>query len=427
MVTILRIIYIISVVLVLFFALIKKKNLSFVFIYFLSSLLYYFNAFEGEIFVGKIYLTGLDSYPIYYGTYIVLLINMVMIFLIFRLEPEADDYVLKVTQPAEQTVMKVFIVAVFLLAMFMCIKYGVFTRTSYKKSELMEESGKMVVYYKYLSAFSIVYVFTVDDRKVPLKWIILGSVPIFTTFLFGNRSFLVIALVAILFDKMYHHCSKFDYSLGFYLLKHKLLVAAVSVLLVFTLIIKGVTGALFVKNFDLVFERLSNIEYYKQVFFVSEPNTIMTNLNTIVSSNFQLEHSTYSALWAYFFPLVTSSMEKMFLVENFTKFYQKVLYITQTNRASTVLGEAYANGGYVVVGMMVILYLFLLMLIFRGYRYCTSNISKTTLLLMGMDAAFYVQRNSMTFEFSRLRDYIYIAILIFIAIGLVNHEYKVRI
>lgn len=428
MVTILRIIYIISVVLVLFFALNKKKNLSFVFIYFLSSLIFYFNAFEGEVFVGKLSIIGvLDSYPIHYGTYIILLINLLMIFLIFRIEPEVDDYVMKQSQPAEEIVMKIFIVAVLLLSAYMCVKYKVFTRTTYKKSDLAEESGKLATYYKYLAMFPAVYVFTAEDKKLDWKWIIAGTIPILTTFMFGNRSYLVIAVVAVLFDKMYHFCKKLDCTLGFYLLKHKLVVIAGSVILVITLVIKGVTGALFTRNFELVGQRLTSLDYYKQVFFVSEPNTIMRNLNTIVSSDFRLSGSSYSALWSYVFPFLTGNIEKIVGVENFTKVYQKVLYITETNKASTILGEAFANGGYIVVAMMVILYLVLLMLIFRGYRRCNSNISKTALLLIGMDAAFYVQRNSMAFEFSRLRDYIYIAVVLLVLMGLLNQKKEVLI
>ncbi|MCR4814959.1 MAG: hypothetical protein K5879_09065 [Lachnospiraceae bacterium] len=427
MITILRITYITAFVIVLLFALMKKKNLSFVFIYFLSSTLFYFNAFEGEIFVGKLNRIGVDSYPIYFGTYIVLLINLLMIFLIFRIEPEADDYVLKHSHPSEEIVMKVFIVSVFLLSAYMCIRYGVFTRSSLKKSELAEETGKIATYYKYLASFSAVYVLSAEDRKFSWKWVVLGMIPIFTTFLFGNRSYLVVALVAILFDKMFRYCRKLDCSLGFYLAKHKLLVIAASALLVVTLVIKGITSAIFSKNFAVVFQRLTSVDYYKQVFFVSEPNTIMTNLNTIVASNFQVEKSTYSALWAYPFPLITGRIEKMIGVESFTKMYQKILYVTETNRASTMLGEAFANGGYIVVALVVLLYLVLLMLVYRGYRLCSSNIAKTTLLLIGMDAAFYVQRNSMAFEFSRFRDYIFIAVILYVAMALMDREYRVRI
>lgn len=427
MITILRITYITAFVIVLLFALMKKKNLSFVFIYFLSSTLFYFNAFEGEIFVGKLNRIGVDSYPIYFGTYIVLLINLLMIFLIFRIEPEADDYVLKHSQASEGIVMKVFILAVFFLSVFMCIRYGVFTRTSFNKSELADETGKVATYYKYLASFSAVYVLSLEDKKISWKWIALGVIPIFTTFLFGNRSYLVITLVAILFDKMFRYSRKMNCSLGTYLAKHKLLVGAASVLLVTTLVIKGITAALFMKDYNLVIKRLTSIDYYKQVFFVSEPNTIMTNLNTIVSSNFRMDTSTYSALWAYPFPLITGSIEKMIGVESFTKVYQKILYVTKTNRASTMLGEAFANGGYAVVGIVVLLYLIVLMLLFRCYRHCSSNIAKTTFLLMGIDAAFYVQRNSMAFEFSRIRDYVYIAIILIVALALTDGEYRVRI
>lgn len=420
-------IYIILFLVVLFCALIKKKNLSFVLVYFLSSVLFYYNAFVGDVFVGKLNQIGVDSYPINYGTYIILIVNLVIIFLFIIIDSEKNDYRFKTTQSSEITVMNVFLVAVFALSLYMCIHYGVFFRASYNKSQLAEDTGSIGTYYKYLASFAFVYVFTKDGTKLSIPWRIIGSIPIFTTFLFGNRSFLVISLVAVLFDKVYLECNKFKYGLVRFLSKHKKIVIAAGILLFATLVVKGVTSALFTGNFDLVKQRLSNVDYYKQVFYVSEPNTIMTNLNTIVSNNYQVEKSTYAALWAYLFPLITGQIEKMMGVESFTKVYQRVLYVTNTNRASTHLGEAYANGGYIIVPLVIILYLILILVISKGYRRCTSDIGKTTFLLMGIDAAFYIQRNSMAYEFSRLRDYIYIAVILIIAIGLLNREHKIRI
>lgn len=423
----LRLIYILLFFVIGILFLRKKKNASFLLIYFASSVLYYYNAFEGDIFVGKIYSLGVDSYPIESGSYIILIINLVIIGLFLFVERERDDYMIKSSQEGEKTVIKCFLVFVFILAAYMCIKYKVFTRESFNKKELAEESGSLATYYKYLSSFAFVVAFTQDDDTDSIMWKIIGTLPILSTFMFGNRSYLVISIVAVFFDRFYRHCFRVGMTLSVFLRKHKRIIIAAFILIFITLVVKGVSGALFRRDFDLVYSRLTSLEYYKQVFYVSEPNTIMTNLNTIVARDYRVDESSYRTLWAYFFPFITDSIEDMMGAVPFTKLYQRVLYVTTTNRASSYLGEAYANGGFLVVALVVCIYISLLLVLFRLYKACSSNIGKTMFLLAGIDGAFYIQRNCMTFQFSRFRDYFYIFVLLAIAIALVRRDHKFRI
>lgn len=423
----LRIVYILLFFVIGILFLKKKKNVSFLLIYFASSVLFYYNAFEGDIFVGKLNQFGVDSYPIDKGSYIILIINLLIIGMFLFLEPERNDYVVKSSQEGEKAVIRYFLVFVFALALYMCIRYRVFTRVSYDKKALAEESGALATYYKYLSSFAFVVEFTQDDDTDPIIWKFIGAAPIFSTFLFGNRSYLVVSIVAVFFDRFYRRCLREGLTLSIYINKHKRIILLAFVLIFVTLVVKGITGALFLRDFDLVYFRLTSPEYYKQVFYVSEPNTIMTNLNTIVARNYMVEESSYRTLWAYFFPFITDSIEDLMGAVPFTKLYQRVLYITATNRAATYLGEAYANGGFVVVAIVVIIYISLLMLLFKLYKVCSSNIGKTMFLLAGIDGSFFIQRNCMTFQFSRFRDYFYIFVLLGIAIALVRQDHKLRI
>ena len=427
MLLILRVIYICLVISTITFALIKKKNLSFLVVYLLSSILFYFNAISGDIYVGKLNQIGVGYYPIYYGSYIVLIANLIVTWFFLFIEPEKEDYRLKTSLKSEDLVMKIFVVAVILLSAYMCIRFNVTNRSSFDKHELADDSGSLGTYYKYLASFTFVYVFSFDDHKVSWFWKIAGSIPIFSTFLFGNRSYLVISLVAVLFEMIYKECRTHAGGLASYLARHKVIVISASILLFVTLVIKGVTNALFSGKIELVVSRLTSIDYYKQVFFVSEPNSIMTNLNTIVSNHYQIEPSSLIALWAYFVPFVTRSIEQFFGVENFAKVYQRVLYVNQTNRAGSYLGEAYANGGYIMVPVIAAAFIVFLILIAFAYKRCTSHISKTAFLLIGIDAAFFIQRNSLSFALSRFRDYIYILIILIIMNVILSHDHKIRI
>lgn len=421
----LQIIYIVLFFATLFLAL-RKKNISFIFVYFLSSALYYFNAFEGEIFVGKLSRIGVESYSMNSGTYIVLLINMLLIIFFLSGERLGVDYESKVPHGGEAKVIKLFIAAVLIFSIYMAIRYNLLFRTSYNKAELAEEGGSIQTYFKYLATFSFVLAFVQEGNNIKLPWKIASIVPIIVTFLFGNRSFLVIGVLAIVFDKVYISCSSKGLPLSSYLSKHKKLVISVAAFTFVILVIKGITGALFVGNMDLVKSRLSNPEYYKQVFYVSEPNTISGNLDAIVSHNYQVSRSSYRTLWAYFIPLVTGAINSALGFENFTYAYQRELFGT-SNRACTYLGEAFANGGYIVVFFVAGLSLLIMIALFKGYLKCKSNITKTMLLLIGIDMAFYMQRNSMSFQFSRIRDYLYIGIILFLLIGLVTRNHKVHL
>ena len=427
MLLILRTIYICLVISELVFALIKKKNMSFIVVYLLSSILFYFNAVSGDIYIGKLNQIGVGYYPIYYGTYIILITNLVITWIFLIIEPEKEDYRLKITGSSEEFCMKIFVAGVCLLSAFMCIKYGVFGRSSYDKHELADATGSMGAYYKYLASFTFVYVFSFDDRKISWFWKITGTLPILSTFLFGNRSYLVISFVAVLFNLIYKECMTHKGGLASYLARHRIIVIGASFLLFVTLVIKGVTNALFNGNIDLAVSRLTSLDYYKQVFYVSEPNTICNNLNLIVSSEYQIYPSTYIALWTYLFPFVTKSMEQFFGVENFVKVYQRVLYVTKTNNAGSYLGEAYSNGGYFIVPIVVTFYLIFLLLILFAYKKCRSHITKAAMLLVGIDASFYIQRNSISYAMSRFRDYIYIMIILLCLNFILSHEHKIRL
>ena len=426
MVLLLRILYIVLFFVVLFIAL-SKKNFSFLMVYFASSALFYYNAFEGDIFVGKMNQIGVSYYPISSVSYIILIINLIITAFYLFFESEKDNYVIKESQQGERSVIHYFLIAVLLLSLYMCFKYKVFTRVTYNKHQLADESGALATYYKYLASYAFVVAFAQDDDNDRPIWKIIGAFPICSTFLFGNRSYIVISFVAVFFDRVYRRCVRENYNIRTFIRKHKGVVVLVLLLIMVTLVVKGVTYALFTKNFSLVMERLTNPDYYRQVFYVSEPNTIMTNLNTIVINNYQVEKSSYRTLWAYFFPFVTDYIEDLMGAVSFTKIYQRVLYITATNRAATYLGESYANGGIIMVPIIVMLYLIIIVVLFKGYKKCSSNIGKALFLLMGIDGAFYVQRNCMTFQFSRFRDYIYIFVLLGISIAVVRRDHKLRI
>lgn len=397
------------------FSLLKKKEIDFYFIYFLSSVIFYYTIFFGFVFHGR--LSGIIDYkttidPI---TYIVLSINLFITFIYLR-KGNKDHYRIKIPQKGEKFIMKIFIIIVFILSIWLGKKYGIFSFRDFDKGDLEDETSVLGAYFKYMALFNFIYIIVSERIHYSFIWKFLGVFPALTTYLYGNRSYIVIGIIAISFDFMYRQCRQQNYTIVQYFAKHKIYVISALLFVAFTFIIKGIYYALFAGDYDLVTYRLTSIEFYQQVAMVSEPNTIMMNLNTIIANNYYVFPSTYLSLWAFFIPFMTDAINDLMGIPKFTFIFQHDLYASEgvTNRASTFIGETYANGNVFMLVIVVTLFLTLLGYFFKKYKNCESNITKTTFLLAGIDASFYIQRNSMYFEFSRLRFYFYIFVLLYL-------------
>lgn len=410
-----NLIYTVCVIIAFGSMVIMRKKPTLLFVYLLSSILYYINAFFGEIYVGSLSGFSIISYDITDSTYIALLINIVLVVFAICNEDNGIPYIAKVPIVKEEKVMKLFMFAVFILSIYMCLKYNVFIRIEYNKTELAEQTGGMGTYYKYLSSFAFVYIHSCSNMLYSKKWKVIGTFPILSTFMFGNRSFLIVSILALVLYHVIKSCSYYGLSAMDYARKYKKVVFSLLVLIAVTFIVKGVTGALFIGDKNLVASRLTDREFYERIIHFSEPNTIMRNLDSIISSDYQVSKSSYISLWAYFIPFATETIENAMGVQSFTQAYQKVVYASEgvSNRASTYIGESYANGGFLMTFIVISFYLIFLSYIYKKICRCRNNISCTTFLLIGVDAAFYVQRNSMTFEFGRFRSYIYICLIVY--------------
>ena len=422
----LPVLYSITFFLMLSFIIIKKKNVSFTLIYFFSSALYYFHAFGGKLYWGNMNQHYLQPYPIDNATYIVLFINLVCVFIFCALKTEKHIWNEKKAYPTETIVIKIFILGAVLLSLYMCVKYNIFSRTYYNKQELLGVRDSLTTYYKFLSSFTFVYIWTVQKKLYSLFWKLLASFPLLMTFGLGHRSFIIISLCCVIFHRIYEYFLRKEYkeSLFHYIRKHTNIIVGIVILIFITFAVKGITTAMFNKNYDLVRSRLSDSNYYVQTMIMSEPNVILGNLDAIVARDYHVDKSSYRTLWAYIFPILTKIIEKEFGFESFGYKYQADLFGTNY-RASTYLGEAYANGSYICVIFLIISLMILLVWLFRLYNRCRCNITQTTLLLMAIELAFYIHRNSLSIQVTRIRDYLYIAIFLLFLIIISSRKKRI--
>lgn len=408
----------IFVTVITFFFLLKRKQLSLLVIYFFSSCVYYWDGFSGNIYIGNLNTTDILTKPICNEMYIVLLINMMLLFFSLILEKDAIIYKEKITLNNEKKIMSIYMIGTFVLSLYMTISYGLLgVQETFNKTELMERESSWVTYYMYMSAFSVVYVFSSENLHWNNIWKIIASIPIFTTFLFGHRSFLVISILAILYGKLIKMNVKKYSNLRFFI-KYRKVIFLVMLLFIITMVVKGISEALFTGDYNLLISRVTDIDYFKRVYYFSEPNEISESINEICNQKYQLDGSSYIGLWGHFVPFFTDQIESLVSQKSFIREFHTYVFGIQggTNRAATFLGESYANGGILMTFIIVGLWLCFLSIIYRYINKCKNSVMKTSLLLIGIDCAFYIHRNSMSFQFTRIRDYIYIVLLIYFAI-----------
>lgn len=412
----LQIIYIFMVVLNFLIILFTAKKINFLIIYYFSSVMYYWNAFVGKIFV-KVSGNNIEAYNIEDKTYWILIINMIIILITYviynwRSKDKIDTNMSEEEierHDKKEKLDKYFVYFITGLNVF-CIIYILYTlkdvlfTNNFNKTMIMVNTSKIHEYYKMFTMFWFIYL-VIQHKEIHFKivWIV-SILGLILTFLLGHRSFLVIAGIAvavyIINEKLWKKGNTFSF-----IVHNKIIILLAIVCIFIVFFIKGVTAALFDGNFDLVWSRLTNVSYYSDTLKISEPNVIISNMNGIVKENYRVDFSSYAVIPTYLVPGLTSLMN----IESFTTVYQRDLFGTN-NRASTILGEAYANGGLLMVVLVDFIITALLVMIYKFYKRTNDNIWKTFWLLSGIDLAFFIHRNSADYAICRVRYYFYFVV-----------------
>lgn len=418
----LQLVYIILTLINLILILVTAKKFNFLIVYYFSSVIYYFNAFFGEIYSKKGSI--LQSSPINEGTYYVLIINMIVILIVYTIslllntkkQIDVKDEIEIRSENVDEKSKNVqrYVVFIGTIINIIALIYCVFSMRNllfsndFDKVAIMSNTSRIEEYYKMFTMFWFLYlVIQYENVKSKIVWIV-SILSLGFTFLLGHRSFIVIVIIAaavhILNEKMWKKGNMLSF-----ILKNKKIMAAGILLLFLVFFVKGVYAALLNRDWDLVFSRLTNISYYTDTLKISEPNVIISNLDGIVSADYELDKSSYLILPTYIIPGLTNWIG----VESFTYKYQENLFGTN-NRASTILGEAYANGKLPVVFIVCVMLTIILIIFYKAYRKNSNIIWKTFFLISGIDIAFFVHRNSADYAICRVRYYFYFVIVLFI-------------
>lgn len=415
----LRLVYVILVLANLFLFLMTHRKISYLLIYYLSSCLYYVSAIIGSSFVSSNnHISGFFSnVPVNSKTYIIMIINMlfIMIFLLLELKNNGilldnkdknNSYYTSIEKISEKYAVKILIFINFIVAiLFVLPSMKSLVSNTFNKADLLEESSSFVSYFKSISSFIFVYLFTQKNINYGKIDYFFSIVFIFITVLLGHRSYLVISLLGIVIYKM--NSKKNTETLFVILKRNWKRVAFVFLLFILFIVSKNIYTPLLNGNYELVLSRLKDPSYYINSFKQNEFNTIFVNLDTIVKYNFSFPITNYVRAILIFIPF----LNRFITIEKFSMVYQKILFNSNI-RASTFLGEAYACGNFIFVILIVILILSLLNFFDKRITKSKSDIVRTFFILSAVDFSFYIHRNSLEIAFSRIRFFVYIIIIV---------------
>ena len=411
----------------LFYILLKKRKIDFFTIGALSILIYYFPVFIGQLkssYSNRIILIDDKSYMC-----VAIFALIYLIFLLFT-----DKYSLKnvtITKNINDKVEKYKAIkndnlsnfCVLLLSLIgLCMMMYTFIKTNgltdtFNKMQLLTATDRITEYMKYIGTFTFVYSFCFKGKYINFCRIN-SLIIILYTFLLGHRSFIVIGLISIFINYLGSNSSIRLIDL---IKKKKMVLLSVFVVFFFFIFIKGVFAALMNGDFELVSSRLTNQEYYINTLLTSEPNSIMLNLNNVVSYNLTYGFDNYIFGTLSLIPLLGDVFISNF---NYVTF-ERVLNLTFNKQLDlgiglgcTFIGEAYAVGNIFYLIIITILTLLLIKNFIKKREKTNNPYTYVFLSIVLSYFTFYIHRNSLLFMLITIRAYIYILILLIILKGL---------
>lgn len=310
-------------------------------------------------------------------------------------------------------------IAVFCLAMVevvLCLyairKYGGLI-SSMKKVEMLSESDKITSYLKYIALFCLVYSFTNKGKYIRVLRVM--SLAFITyTFLLGHRSFAVIGLLAI---AEHYLSTNRKIRLSKVLSKHKAMTIAIIAGGLFFMFVKNIYAALFAGNFDLVLSRLSNPQYYYDVFLSSEASGIIRNLQNAVNSDVSYSVADYLLSFLTLIPFIGGKVARMLGYSSFSEQLNLVFnerYNEGFGIGSTFIGEAYTAGGILWLLIVAFIVLVIFNALNRKVRMSQNGLWCTFWLVTASYFTFYIYRNSLIYMFILARANLYILLALIV-------------
>jgi len=257
---------------------------------------------------------------------------------------------------------------------------------------------------KGLILFIGAYAFTQKGRFIWSIRIISILLQAYPMFIIAQRSFLVFLLLIIGYILINRSGEKSVFS---FFAKYKFIFAAciLGVVVVFTM--KSLIPP--IMNRTLTFELLSNIliNFWTGGVLRSEFNTITVNLNEIIRQNFSVSLQTYRYSLAYSIPFIGLITDGFVAPTNFGALMQAEVFpqITTFGVASTFLGEAWSNGGLIMVLLISNFVCFILAMFERGVKFIKNPFVVASIFSAFPFWSFFIYRTSLFSASDKIMSY----------------------
>jgi hypothetical protein len=346
-----------------------------------SSIVYFLPGFFG--FVQLPYFAGTEKIR---GEVYIIFILAILTFYIFSTLQGKKGNSLNVIRfnSKDRLITQLLIIITFLVFFAMLMTMGS-TLFSESKSDIAENHNRWRMLFQYITAIGLVYSFTIKKKGVFLLFFAFSLFNLYT----GNRSHTALAFIGLIYLQLLS-LNKVK------IIKYKKLLFSVLSIGSLFFIIKGVLGAIRAGLYDVVFKRLSDIEFYRNVIFTSEPFIVQNILNQVVIYDYKLGLQVYKPVLALLIPFYSELFGN---VETFSSRYAKDFYSNVTyGMGSNIFAEAYSVGGLGTVFIFIILYCIFLMFYEKMIYAVNSNFLRSGLALCIAYMTFFIHRNNLSYQ-----------------------------
>lgn len=418
---ILRLTYIFFSILVTLYGVFKKRKFDFVFIYFLSSSLYFFPLYLG-VFQSFVFgRGGKFSYmpqEIYYKCYLILLVNSGVCFLAMFIK-DHSKFLRNKTEIRETLIINEYANILILILGFFILIHQIYMinrlhnyifTDEFNKSVLLRQLKLTDTYCIDMSYFIFILSYSFDMRWRKTTRLLSAVLMLFPLML-SKRSEVVCGLISII----YIWINKTEYhSLWELLKKRKKQLGLGMIFFVAVFLSKPVINSIVQGNWKAVVNQLSKDNTLINSFLYSEPNIITSTLNEILRLDLRVNGESYIFSSLGFFPFINTLSNGYLVPKDFYKLYQPVVYpdLTGWGAGNCFLGETYSNGGFLLLAGMII-FLCVILILSEKYLYRGKNIwLKASALAIIPWMAFYIHRNSWYYTVRSVRKFFYFAIML---------------
>lgn len=417
-----RLIFILLVVVVLGYVIFKNRTFDFFSIAVISSFLYFYPGLYGKVFY---YYTSIsmDGYDI--STMVYLCLSIYLILLIFFMWINDHNYIKfnnkiiagvyndefsRFYERSEDVVVFILEVIGIICSIYTLYRYRGFWN-NFDKVALLEGANRITEYFKYISLFTFVYAF-VSDGKLKTIIRLISIYLMMVTFLLGHRSFFAIGLITI----CAYYFSRAGKKRFFEVISdHKKMFIIIVVAALFFLFVKNVFMFIMNGRFDLIKQRLTDIDYYINSLTRTEANIIMYNVQNVIESKLQYSFVDSLKEFAYLIPFLGKNLRENTSLVSFSdvlNMHFNVRFDEGIGLGSTYIGEIYAHGGIVFVLIEICILFFFISVMNRLSKSVKHGLDYTIVGITLTYFTFYIHRNSLINLLTMVRSYLYLWIVL---------------